>query len=123
MKEGIVLFETALLARDKGFINGSDFYYDINTEFLYVWNDMIGSHGCKNGDYGIHIEAPKQSLLQKWIREVYNIHLTIKYKGYEDVNKYEVSVYDGEYYQYSEIYSTYEIALEAGLLVALNLIN
>ena len=120
MKTDIVEFSTALLARDKGYINGSDFYFDINTEHLFVWNDMIGSIGCKNGDNPEQIEAPYRAELQKWLRDEHGMHIEIDFRTDDIENKYKLGVCEeiaGQkcYWIIESGYTTYENALEEGL--------
>jgi hypothetical protein len=74
----------------------------------------------QNNDYenSINYEAATQSLLQRWLREVYNIHVWPKYgeKGYFCiVGKSDMDEIEGWWEKYEE-------ALEAGLFNALNLI-
>ena len=70
MKETKVSFETAKLAKEKGFV--------FSTKKIKVGRresslgTLFGSIIYKK----INI-TPTQSLLQKWLREVHNIHLTI----------------------------------------------
>lgn len=69
--------------------------------------------------------APTQSLLQKWLREIHNIHVS----SFEDYGKTVLLIhyYDHEnsrveLWSYKGPYDTYEEALEKGLLGALKLI-
>ena len=67
--------------------------------------------------------APTQNLLQKWIREVHNIHITIFSQSQESwmyrITKKGQKLEDG---LYGEDFYTYEEALEEGLYQALLLI-
>jgi hypothetical protein len=97
MEEQLVSFETAKLAKEKGF--------DIETEYKFYNEKEISYKNYadwdirEEGGYSIvtvprktgqlkkdlHIKfieeefpAPTQSLLQKWLREVHNIHIDIR---------------------------------------------
>tara|TARA_R110000764_G_C10959916_1_gene378100 strand:+ start:745 stop:1164 length:420 start_codon:yes stop_codon:yes gene_type:complete len=136
MREQLITFETAKLAKEKGF--------DIYCEWSY-WEGSL-THGVpgyplalendKHSDYDRYLSfprhlAPTQSLLQKWLREVHNIQLCLQpiYGGNkvdgkqigwlcytpfqdEDFNKLP-SISLSQY--------TYEEALEKGLQEALKL--
>lgn len=136
MEEQYVTFETAELAYLKGlpiFLNsGNDLScYEIkNKNFIY---------------YHVHIDfpskekflyAPTQSLLQKWLREEYNIIVwanPIRFGNYRDKNeKYIPSYIKYEYKLFmlnksfnentTNFYDRYEDALEIGLQESLKLI-
>lgn len=121
MEEQLISFETAKLAKEKGFYTG--------THNIYEWQESY--------------EMVPQSLLQKWLREVHKLHLNIVYS--HDHNKYSVEGFDefnadelrkrnprskGRFpYPYQSKfkrhywnYKTYEEALEYGLQEALKLI-
>ena len=124
MKEELITFDTAKLLNDKC-ASGSRMEFN------------VGLYG-DNGDYHEHmahwliynknlISAPTQSLLQRWIREKYKIHLEITY--YKE-NHYFVCIVnqDGHDVKGTEelqevMHKTYEEALEVGLQESLKLIN
>ena len=69
--------------------------------------------------------VPSQSLLQKWLRDVHNIHIEMCF-SWSTVNKYYFMIYPNTEQPYtyeSSNYPTYEEALEQALIEALNLIN
>lgn len=71
------------------------------------------------------IEAPTQSLLQKWLREKHNIHIGVYYNKNScvwDVECWHVDDVEPFYYGNIE-FNTYEEALENGLQEALKLIK
>lgn len=72
MEEELITYPTAVLAKEKGFNQlKQGVYYTKDKEHCLVgW-------GFKD-DFAIY-SAPTQSLLQKWLREVHNIHITIYY--------------------------------------------
>lgn len=135
MKDELISFETAKLAKEKGFdIQVLDFwtkgkkpYISQGLEYMsecYTksnWNNGQGSYPTHAKD--VECSAPTQSLLQRWLREVHNIEV-ISFRSGEG--------YSTEY-DYSEIfkicksslyvkYKTYEQALEVGLQEALKLL-
>lgn len=128
MKDQLVSFETAKLAKEKGFDGFCfDAYNTHKMKYSDGWLEYIDdneieipftSESLKSKD----ILAPTQSLLQKWLREVHNIVIDISLYILSDSYYYsvhhDVTVDVGEH-----VYDTYEEALEAGLIEALNLIQ
>lgn len=122
MKDELIKFETAKLAKEKGF---------------FVWCQLRYKHsgqGCKlepspflkpSPDRG-QVFAPTQALLQRWLREVHGVYIVVDYYGkgehlievlnYRGNNILEETLKDAEF-------KTYEEALEAGLVEALKLIE
>ncbi len=135
MKESLISFKTAKLAKEKGFFTGTIFD-------IYPLVDFFKSHkiGVLSSilmeesldidlaiEEGYYAEAPTQSLLQKWLREeykseVYVVPHFICYDPSVNNNKgyYEV-VIDNTATTISG-FETYEAALEAGLIHALKLL-
>ena len=117
MKEQLITFDTAKLAKERGFnISNSGYFYDkegykvLDTPFdKLIW--------------GGKFPAPTQSLLQKWIREEHNIH-TWAYPHINDDMYYGVRFYK-DYSNNGSIdaFKTYEEAIEKGLYEALKLIK
>ena len=111
MEDTRITFETAKLAKKKGFLKEwADLAYKKDDQKLY-------------GDTGIYTDypAPTQSLLSKWLREKHNIHLI----AYKNIN---IDGYDWCYITTDGItninsYKTYEEAFEIGLQEALKLIK
>lgn len=154
MEEQLILFETAKLAKEKGLILNNDYYYS-----LYG----LKKHSYKKSDYYLHKDlddivlykgncnshiiypcplyepyyfAPSQSLLQRWLREVHNIHvncipnfkttwsqyhLGIVFKNNE--NKVDmIIIKEDTSTVINKLFNTYEEALEVGLQEGLKLI-
>lgn len=69
--EEICTYEVCMLAKEKGFNEKCNFYYQ---------KGVINTDGCFNR-YNKGVEyicsAPTQSLLQRWLREEKNIHIEI----------------------------------------------
>jgi len=136
MKEEVISFETAKIAKEKKFpqdiFNTSWYNYfgklngrtDLNENGEYVCEGRyFQSAKEKANNKSEAYLAPRQSLLQKWLREKHNIHITIAYG--ELSNKYmgDINQVDKRILIDLEcIYSSYEEALEAGLQEALKLI-
>ena len=142
MQEQLITFETAKLAKEKGFINGTrGCFIEYKKDYINPRDDNNSKKGdfeyCKktflrNGeqesdeDY-VYIERPTQSLLQKWLREVHNIHIMIE--PYYNKNKDLVYGFDLLLQETEEEdicedgFKTYEEALEIGLQESLKLIE
>lgn len=128
MQDQLVSFQVAKLAKEKGFDGFCfDAYNAHKMKYSNGWLEYIDdneieipftSESLKPED----ILAPTQSLLQKWLREVHNIVIDISPYILSDSYYYsvhhDVTVDVGEH-----VYDTYEEALEAGLIEALNLIQ
>ena len=135
MKDQLIVFETAKLAKEKGFKNKTphklrrDYYNhlgEINgdvTEYIkaYVANKELERYNT--------IDAPTQSLLQKWLREVQSIYISVDYLIIEVIDskgvRFDWSIYNkNESIESKELIGllTYEEALEKGLVEALKLI-
>lgn len=119
MQEQLVTFETAKLAKEKGFDLKTQSYYGRcfpETEFE-IFCDNLDVFG---GDFSCY--APTQSLLQKWLREKHSIDIIITSKvlgyGYLLYKRYPPKNITNH-----SIFETYEQALEAALLEALEIID
>lgn len=119
MKERLINFETAKLAQEKGFVLGIG-WHGQDDKFYYegqITNNFRGGNHC----------APTQSLLQRWLREVHNIHIEVflsdnlPYTGFYyrimTIGKYFVTSHD------DVLSDKFEDALEKGLFEALKLIT
>lgn len=106
MKEDLITFETAKLAKEKGFK-------------LDVWFTGIDTA----------VNLPTQSLLQKWLREIHGIHVESRYEVVGRNNwQYVFHILDGRSIHIDQMnnidYSeSYEKALEKGLCEALKFIQ
>lgn len=144
MEETLIQFETAILAKEKGFnINTKYQYQYIETkkltdehDFYHIEGDFsrsnlrIASNYYASGCSQVYL--PTQSLLQKWIREVHNLHIYIDttpiFDRIQEGSKYKCTIKlpfqpfrwtTAHYY----LANTYEQVLEIGLLEALKLIK
>jgi len=106
MKEQLISFETAKLAREKGFpFNGSSIYKVVNILQDSLFGTLLTS----------------QSLLQKWLREKHNIHIIIR-PGFGDPFWYDYII-EPQTFVAESSFNSYEEALEEALQKALNLIK
>jgi len=130
MKEQLISFETAKLAKEKGFDQNP---YKANKCYAPEYADGSNIRLCNTlfyQDVNIAV-APTQSLLQKWLREEHNIHVYVTYRRF--VAKPDSD--DGFYFHIGKSiefslcddwggrYKTYEEALEVGLQKALSFIS
>ena len=132
----MITFETAKLAKDKGFNIRCKFMYDRNNEIQHtpdIKKVMLEGGGIKELKTPPQVFAPTQPLLQKWLREVHNINVESNYLP--NIQKYrclyvpmakvipnkEKYAFRSKYYG-TDNFDTYEEALEEGLQKALELI-
>jgi|688.fasta_scaffold1560923_1 hypothetical protein len=124
MQEELITFETAKLAKEKGF--DEICYYLHHPLYGVVDNSKYHKNSKLNvsdKDKTEYVTAPTQSLLQKWLREVHNIHpeihnLSIKWwLNLKEIDSDNAALF------ISDNYNSYEEALEIGLQEALKLIE
>lgn len=123
MKEQLISFETAKLAKEKGFGVG------FTTQYCYS-SDNDGLH-IANFDNAVKTKpdelflAPTQSLLQKWLREKYHLFVCVAHNSLEShFPMIQLLDIDGSLLKgppYLKNYKTHEEALEIGLQEALKL--
>ena len=150
--ETLITFKTAKLAKDKGF----DIYQkNVYVETLEHTLEMGRGGDCtfpaheprilKNRGFDkwhiVHCQAPSQSVLQKWLREEYNIRIFCTFETIDDSETAWVwdivkdniegngrkkdtwDFYDRwDSFSYMMWWKDYEEAMEEGLFQALNLI-
>ena len=152
MENQLITFETAKLAKEKGFDEECTTYYSPlkkwQLESNYWKQYIVNEEGfapkiCNNSFPCIYgkekkyhnskwvnknITAPTQSLLQKWLREVHMIRVYLIH-GTSGSFNFEIYIWDkpnniGKWSRIGNISSlkTYEEALEKGLFQALKLI-
>jgi hypothetical protein len=137
IEEEYISFETAKLAKGKGFDeNVQKAYiehkgkYNIETngnisEVLFPENYYFNSDPCYYYDeWNIPYSKPTQSLLARWLREKYDIYVNVIYihHGFCWIAEIENLInYQTPYH--TNGYGTYEKAMEAGLQEALKQIE
>lgn len=126
MEEQTITFGTAILAKEKGFIFHTLANYECDEdgtvkEIQWKFKNL--------GDFldNLHTPVCTQSLLQKWLREIHNIHIVITLEFSESLKELWyyglLSIKGNEINELGdEGYTTYELALEAALQEALKLI-
>ena len=143
MEDKIIKLATAKLAKEKGFKEKTFFSYEINrnNNFVLCWGEFLGRPPVNEGGYKVHpkyklnnhnsnkqykvYSAPTQSLLQRWLREVHDIHIEIIIW---DNNTWSAQIVGDSFENNDDEYEasgckTYEEALEIGLQEALKLIK
>lgn len=134
MRETLVTFKVAKLAKEKGFDWGCYWYYTYKRKFptnKQTFYPSIGTGELENfndkdkiGIFYERISAPSQPLLQKWLREK---HLIISIRPYwtsrGSIN-YTASIFDMNptLALSKKGFTNYEEALEVGLYQALLLL-
>ena len=119
MKEQFITFETAKLAKEKGFNEFCKYHFDKNGgRFNSNWNPT------KNSQWDDCITQPTQSLLQRWLRETHGLHIHLLFidnvLGYQSIITSTIS--NIELFK-NKLYFSYEDALEYALQFSLNQIK
>ena len=99
MEDTLISFETAKLAKEKGF------------DFIYLINDELTNHSLIT-----------QSLLAKWLREVHNIEIAIQWFDNCYIKSVKQKPFKANTYRIEGL-DNYEEILELGLQEALKLIK
>lgn len=132
MKEQLISFDTAKLAKEKGFNEQcSTTYNSLGKVYIHktkrynsAFKKITATCTHSNQEFiNEKYSAPTQSLLQKWLREEHNHHVTIhpKITPRNDIVYY---AYEGKpKLDWANTYTTYEEALEKDLKEALKLIK
>lgn len=119
MKDEFITFETAKLAKEKGFDEYCKYHFD--QEGARFNNNM---NPTKNSEWNNCMTQPTQSLLQRWLREQHKINISM-INGSNTINLYYYEINKTNKFPIkgdgSKNY-TYEQALEESLLKALELI-
>ena len=114
--------KVAVLAKEKGFA--------VICDRVFLNNDIKLQCALRNYPKALFpdvLQAPTQSLLQKWLRDKHNLNVTPD--TFDNTGRWEaviISIIQSEesriHYEPEPIFNTYEEALELGLLEALKLI-
>ena len=125
VKDELVTFETAKLAKEKGF-NWLCNNYNDKRDGDYFCNETTSLFYKNYNEIATAVSLPSQSLLQRWLREVYKIYCdpfhTFAPDGYLRFGYmlFNNSIQDMSHHN---CYPTYEEALEEGLQESLKLIK
>jgi hypothetical protein len=110
MKDELIKFETAKLSKEKGFNEDCGWLLHKDNDGSYTNCDDLGYN------------QPTQSLLQRWLREVHDIHIIIESSNQVGVKHNFYNYLIWLRYESFDVYKTYEEALEVGLIKALELL-
>ena len=117
--EDYVSFETAKLLKEKGF--------DVECDYFYVDGELVRARGgACNWNYGETLytdyknecSAPTLQTVMKWLREVYNIHIEVKYFFEPHIYKYTIihtPVALDNISSHPQGFNTYEEACESAI--------
>jgi hypothetical protein len=138
MKEQLITFQTAKLAKEKGFDEvWCDYTYCIDYNTVPEDKEIIKCDRRDNVKGQFHLAlAPTQSLMQKWLRDKHRIHIesspynTEDFKLYygvgliflDTLTKENWDVDELVNHQIPDMFDSYEDALESGIVEALKLI-
>jgi hypothetical protein len=123
MQEQIIKYETAVLAKEKGF--------DEKCSKVYVNDGYLRDYHMINLSMNVInlYSAPTQALLQKWLREVHSIYVDVNsIVMLRDSKRLFGGNVNGNFKPLSShiiscSYPTYEEALEQALIESLKMIN
>lgn len=131
MTDTIISFETAKLAKEKGFNCECRAYYNNKKNRIHdvVRKDYNGVILVEAQDFSKinYYSAPTQALIQKWLREEQGLYVEVNVSSEYSTNEiWEDSFYvdikkEGFFSEEWEL-DSYENALEKGLIEALKLI-
>ncbi len=79
INETYISFETAKLAKEKGFYIPCMYFYEENK--IYTYDSYMDWNKLSDGKY-IRYNCPTQALLQKWLRENNSIHIELLCDGW-----------------------------------------
>lgn len=137
MEETKVSFETACLAKEKGFDEICHYHFG-NDGHPFESRNPLGS---KNSQWVKCTARPTLSFLQKWLREVYNIDVDVsrdveihykdetrwivKVSDWNDIQVLKTSIAELKHPNHAHYvdYKSFEQALEIGLQKGMLLIN
>ena len=118
-----VCFETAKLAKEKGFDAPVCSWYNFSGLFIKGWEDEL--QRASNDKKFPSCLAPNQYQLSDWLRVEHNLHIEILYDYENDNTSYHYAIRtigkeNGR--DWKEDYATYEECLETALQEALKMI-
>lgn len=132
MTDQLISYETAVLAKEKGFDIPIQHTVDKRSQLYDIHKDVISINSTTVDNWNKFetvVSAPTQSLLQRWLREIHSLHIMIVpltgldnwvYSIHEDSTIDFKKVVE---FNYNLSYKTYEEVLEKGLQEALKLIK
>lgn len=139
MKDKLISIKNALLAKEKGFNLETIYYYSLHKNVMeksdhsgincvYSIENRLNSYNLLY-PYNKNIcDAPTQSLLHKWLRDVHNTFIGISIMTDCELNVLLPFIYqfdvtkDGKSYFDHDFYDSYEDAMESAISYSLILI-
>jgi hypothetical protein len=122
MKEQLINFETAKLAKGRNIIFENMFPFNYS---CYLNNGNRRNSDAFKKEEKLQDHVPTQSLLQTWLRDKHNIHVTASKDIVNKLYSTEIDVWNNIKLEESlklVHFNSYEEALENGLQEALKLI-
>jgi len=120
MEEQRIIFETARLAKEKGFNLRCEYFYNAGSGWK-LQSDSILRTG-----HDEFVEAPTQAQLQKWLREK-GFFVSVEADTYNEIVKYNANILNLKTLLHPldgfTIFPSYENAMEEGLQEGLKLLN
>ena len=129
MEDTRITFETAKLAKEKGFPQEPNRlkipYYNYKGEFKGDVTDFLRKYLKKEDTSNVEsVSAPTQSILAKWLREEHNIDVLVTSINGSKLKRYVSKIYVNKLYVKLVGHSdNYENTFEKGLQETLKLIN
>ena len=126
IEEQYVSFETAKLAKEKGFNEPCRHYYldgakEVNNENIMI-HDLPYPYNSTDKNY---FAAPTQALLARWLREKHKLFIEVTVDSIRLIREGDskiVNLKNADYTNNKEEFRSYEEAMEAGLQDALKLL-
>lgn len=117
MEEQRVSFETAKLAKLKGFEDYCDALFTEEGEE----RDNIGNYNGVDEDEYVHFSRPRQNQLQDWLRVIHKAYIHVTSGNFSENSVLFFFELEGAIYLdvYSPDFRSYEEALEAALVESL----
>ena len=116
----LISFDTAKLAKEKGFNDVCQYAYWRNIEGNYNLVDNCDMENSELAEY--NYTTPTQTHLKRWLREKHNTHLITKPEINGDFYTEVINLDDNVFIELEPL-SSYENSLELGLIRAFDLIN
>lgn len=111
LTEDYVSYEVAKLLKEKGFNEAT--FYDYNERGIRWFEEVLVNHNSQGG-----IACPILQMAIKWLREVHNIHIEVKYFFEPHIYKYTITytpVALDNISSHPQCFNTYEEACEAAI--------
>ncbi len=125
--ESLITIDTARSAKEKGFNLPTEHYYYSGDEKYGTKEGLNKARPYNRNVYEFQYTAPFQSVLQKWLREICKVSVTVKHYT-SGTYTYDIQKHNGDATGWTKLsgfmekgFDKYEKALEVGLQKALEL--